>query len=62
MPLFDSQLPIPLNALLYVFKLEAQRFIDLLLKFIDFPEDLNAIMNGHTAVIYGGLQMQVAVP
>ena len=42
-------------------KLEAQRFIDLLLKFIDFPEDLNAIMNGHTAVIYGGLQMQVAV-
>ena len=35
--------------------------IDVLHKFIDFPEDLKAIMNGHTAVIHGGLQMHVAV-
>ncbi|KAF8806685.1 putative hydantoinase/oxoprolinase [Phlegmacium glaucopus] len=27
--------------------------------FIDFPDDLSEIMNGHTAVIHGGLQMHV---
>jgi hypothetical protein len=36
-------------------------YIDLFSKFIDFPEDLKGIMNGHTAVIHGGLQMHVAV-
>jgi hypothetical protein len=30
-------------------------------QFVDFPEDLKAIMNGHTAVICGGLQMHVTL-
>ena len=38
-----------------------QRSIDVLPKFSDFPEDLNDLINGHTAVIHGGLQMHVAV-
>ena len=38
-----------------------KRYTDVLHKFIDFPEDLKAIMNGHTAIIHGGLQMHVAV-
>jgi len=37
----------------------AYEIILIVSKFIDFPENLKRIMNGHTAVIKGGLQMYV---